>query len=454
MEMLTYKFTEDTFLYQQLYQFIKQDILSGKLIQNEKLPSKRKLSQHLNLSGTTIEIAYQQLLDEGFIYSKPQVGYFVETIATLNSAPENRIEDRQPEKKRDRPSFKIEDSHHSGFPHHLFRKYAKEAFEIEMDELLDRGHPQGEYALREQIRRYLYHSRGVNCRNEQIIIGSSTEQLFTLVTRILPEAAYQVEDPGYPLIRKVLKYENKTYLPVEVDAEGIVVDALHQTADIVHITPSHQFPTGAVLSARRRTELLKWAMKQDRYIIEDDYDSEFRYRGQPLKALQGLDTHQKVIYMSTFSKSIYPSIRVAYIVLPEPLLKKYHELKHKPNMTVPRHIQYIITRFMQSGEFERNINRTRKAYKKKLDAVLEALKPFQQEIAISGEQAGMHCVITFNYPLVKPEDVEVSLISDYAEHNQKIYKQQLILGYGGLKDGSIRNDIENLMNKLIQKKET
>ncbi|TDM00913.1 PLP-dependent aminotransferase family protein [Macrococcus carouselicus] len=454
METLTYKFTEDSFLYQQLYQFIKDDILTGRLSHDEKLPSKRKLSQHLNLSQTTIEIAYQQLQDEGFIYSKPKVGYFVETIETLNKAPENTISLISPKEETARPTFKIEDSHQTSFPYHLFRKYAKEAFESEMSELLDRGHPQGEDALREQIRRYLYHSRGVSCTNEQIIVGSSTEQLFTLVTRLLPGAVYQIEDPGYPLIRKVLHYEQKSYIPIEVDEEGIIVKSLHKKANVVHVTPSHQFPTGAVLSAKRRTELLKWTLKKDRYIIEDDYDSEFRYKGRPLKALQGLDSHQKVIYMSTFSKSIFPSIRVAYLVLPEPLMLKYHELAHKPNITVPRHIQYIIAQFMQSGEFERNINRTRKIYKKKLDIVVETLKPFEDYLTISGEQAGMHCVLEFKQPIAKPDGINISLISDYAEKNHKKYRQQLILGYGGIEDCSIKHEIQHLMNKIIQKKET
>ncbi|TDM12046.1 PLP-dependent aminotransferase family protein [Macrococcus lamae] len=452
--MLTYKFTEDTFLYQQLYQFIKDDILSGRLSHDEKLPSKRKLSQHLNLSQTTIEIAYQQLQDEGFIYSKPKVGYFVEAIETLNKAPENKMSFTSPKPATAKQSFKIEDSHHTSFPYHLFRKYAKEAFEAEMDGLLERGHIQGDDALREQIRRYLYHSRGVNCTNEQIIIGSSTEQLFTLVTRLLHDATYQIEDPGYPLIRKVLNYEQKPYIPIEVDDEGIVVKALHHQANVVHVTPSHQFPTGAVLSARRRTELLKWAIEEDRYIIEDDYDSEFRYKGRPLKALQGLDSHQKVIYMSTFSKSIFPSIRVAYLVLPDALMDKYHKLDDKPNITVPRHMQYMITQFMQSGEFERNINRTRKLYKKKLDIVLDALKPFDGQISISGEQAGMHCVLSFNETISKPEDIDINLISDYAEQKQQKYHHQLILGYGGIEEHLIKESIYTLLKKIIQKKET
>ncbi|GGB11253.1 GntR family transcriptional regulator [Macrococcus hajekii] len=452
--MLTYKFDKDQFLYQQLYQFIKEDILTGQLVRNEKLPSKRKLGQHLNLSQTTIEIAYQQLLDEGFIYSKPQVGYFVEAIETINLAPENKVAPSIQEDKVIKQSFTIENSHYPVFPNHLFRKYAKEAFEMEMSHLLERGHPQGEPELRNQIRRYLYHSRGVNCSNEQIIIGSSTEQLFTLITRLLPHAVYQIEDPGYPLIRKVLKYEHKPYIPAEIDEEGIVVEALHHEANVVHVTPSHQFPTGAVLSAKRRTELLKWSMKKNHYIIEDDYDSEFRYKGQPLKALQGLDTHQKVIYMSTFSKSIFPSIRVAYLVLPEPLLRQYNELQHKPNLTVPRHIQYLITRFMQSGEFERNINRTRKRYKKKLDLVLETLQPYADTISISGDQAGMHCVLNFPYDFTLPENIEINRISDYTEHSQKKYHRQLILGFGGIEDHLIHHRVTHLLNQLIQKKET
>ncbi|MCE4957923.1 PLP-dependent aminotransferase family protein [Macrococcoides caseolyticum] len=445
MEMLTYRFEESEFLYTQLYRFIKEDILSGKLLFNEKLPSKRKLSRHLNLSLTTVEIAYQQLLDEGYIYSKSKVGYFVEDIQTINLVPGSSTEIVKKEIQRDKTSFKIEDSHIKTFPFQKFRKYARDAFEAEQFELLERGNIQGELSLRNEIRRYLYHSRGVNCNNEQIIVGSSTEQLFTLLTRILGKRKYYIENPGYPLIKKVLRYENKDYINVSVDKDGLMADTLNNEGSVVHVTPSHQFPTGVVLSAKRRTEILKWADEGDRYIIEDDYDSEFRYKGRPLKALQGMSSNDRVIYMSTFSKSIFPSIRVAYMVLPKNLLDNYFTLENKPNNTVPKHIQFMITAFLKDGEFERNINRMRKIYKKKLEMSLEAIEKYLEEYNIYGSDAGMHFVLeTINKLNLK--DIEINTIQDYYEGTNPKYRYQYIIGFGSFEDDKIDTIIKELLN--------
>ncbi len=455
MELLTYPFTEDRYLYQQLYQFIKDDILTGRLTFNEKLPSKRKLSQHLGISQTTVEIAYQQLQDEGFIYSKPKVGYFVEDIKTVNSAPRNTTEDISLNEAVDRLSLTIEDSHQPKFPFQLFRKYARDAFEMEQSVLLERGDHQGEPALRNEIRRYLYHSRGVNCKNEEIIIGSSTEQLFSLLTHLLPGASYLLENPGYPTIRRVLEYEHIPYRNIHVDDEGIIVDELTGNGSIVHVTPSHQFPTGAVLSAGRRTELLAWAAADEaHYIIEDDYDSEFRYKGRPLKALQGMDSSEKVIYMSTFSKSIFPSIRIAYMVLPPLLLQRYRQLPHKPSITVPRHMQYIVTQFMQDGEFERNINRMRKIYKRKLELTLAALEPYKERINIRGEYAGMHFIVEVKgadtiSDKIKQLDVKVNMLSDYMDEDKNEAYNHFVLGFGGLEDHDIEKVMTSLMTELL-----
>ncbi|WP_414054695.1 PLP-dependent aminotransferase family protein [Macrococcus equi] len=445
MEMLTYRFSQDKFLYTQLYQLIKEDILNGKLLFNEKLPSKRKLSSHLNLSITTIEIAYQQLLDEGYIYSKPKVGFFVEDIQSINMIPATTQETFEQQEHREKISFKIEDSHLKSFPFQKFRKYARDAFEVEQIGLLERGDIQGEESLRNEIRRYLYHSRGVNCSNEQIIVGSSTEQLFTLLTRILGNRKYYIENPGYPLIKKVLKYEGRDYINVNVDEDGIIANELLDAASVVHVTPSHQFPTGVVLKSKRRIELLKWAEAGNRYIIEDDYDSEFRYKGRPLKALQGMSTGDKVIYMSTFSKSIFPGIRVAYMVLPKLLLEKYFTLENKPNNTVPRHMQFMITEFLKDGEFERNINRMRKIYKKKLDLTLEAFAKHFPHCKIHGTEAGMHFVLETTERL-NTKDYHINTLLDYYEGSHTEYSNQYIIGFGSFEDDKIEKIIKALLN--------
>lgn len=443
--MLTYRFLDSEYLYTQLYQFIKEDILSGKMQFNEKLPSKRMLSNHLNLSLTTIEIAYQQLLDEGYIYSKPKVGFFVEDIQTIHKIPKSTVDFEDNDKLSEKISLKIEDSHIKSFPFQKFRKYARDAFETEQFDLLERGDIQGELCLRNEIRRYLYHSRGVNCSNEQIIVGSSTEQLFTLLTRILGDRKYYIENPGYPLIKKVLKYENRDYIKMNVDAEGIIASQLRDQGSVVHVTPSHQFPTGVVLSAKRRIELLKWADNGDRFIIEDDYDSEFRYKGRPLKALQGMSANDKVIYMSTFSKSIFPSIRVAYMVLPKLLLEKYFTLENKPNNTVPKHMQFMITEFLKDGEFERNINRMRKIYKKKLELTLDLISEHFDDYTIHGSDAGMHFVLETHEKL-NTRGININTIQDYYEGSDKKYRNQYIIGFGSFEDDKIEAIIKSLLN--------
>lgn len=444
MEILTYKFSDQKYLYTQLYENIKREILSGKLKYKEKLPSKRKLSTHLNLSGTTIEIAYQQLLDEGYIYSVPKVGFFVEDIQTINIAPESKSDMPNHHHKQRQLSLKIEDSHIKSFPFHKFRKYARDAFEQEQYHLLELGDVQGEEILRNEIRRYLYHSRGVNCENYQIIIGSSTEQLFTLLTKILGNSSYILENPGYPLIRKVLQSEHKDYQYIDVDEEGLIVSSLPEDIEIVHVTPSHQFPTGVVLSAKRRTELINWSkQKQNRYIIEDDYDSEFRYKGRPLAALQGM-SNDCVIYMSTFSKSIYPSIRCAYLVLPDKLLKLYKAMS-KPNNTVPRHIQYMIAAFMKDGEFERNINRMRKEYKKKLELVLQSVRETFKQSNITGSDAGMHFVLETK-EIINKDSIAINTIDDYYSGEKTSYKNKYIIGFGSIEDDEISSIIKRLKN--------
>ena len=326
-------------LYEQLYLKLKQAIIQKEIAFGTKLPSKRALGDFLNISQTTIELAYGQLLAEGYIMSKPRVGYFVEAIDELpyveKVVPKTTTEAEQPLTFRyDFSPSKIDED---GFPFRLWRKYAKDLYDESAKYLLQPGHPQGEHVLRVEIARYLYESRGIYCVPEQIVIGSGTEQLLPMILRLFDEnAQFALENPGYSAILKA-HLQNRA-IPISVDEDGLIVDELEKSqANLVYITPSHQFPTGAVLSATRRTQLLKWATKQpSRYIIEDDYDSEFRYIGKPIPALQGLDKGDRVIYMSTFSKSIMPSLRVAYLVLPLSLLPKYKEVFSYYSATVPR----------------------------------------------------------------------------------------------------------------------
>ncbi len=467
MEMLVIELDkkEEIPLYEQIYEQIRIDITEGKLPIGMKLPSKRKLGEFLAVSQTTIEQAYAQLLAEGFISSIPRKGFYVQAIEELAYVEPTY----QPSKssltkeKCVTIDFSPGDIDMDSFPFALWRKYAKEVIDESSKSLLLLGDPHGDLEIRREIARYLYHSRGVDCTPEQIIIGSGTEQLMPLVIRLLGEhATYAIEDPGYPLTHHVFFHNDRQAIPIKVDEEGIDVQALQQAeANVVYVTPSHQFPTGTVLSAARRTALLNWASShEDHFIIEDDYDSEFRYAGRPIPALQGMDKGDNVIYLSTFSKSLMPSLRIAYMVLPQVLLKRYREAFIHYSSTVPRLDQHILAGFMADGHFSRHLNKMRKTYRRKLHTLTEALLPYAPRVSFSGEEAGMHIIVTVHTTLS-----EEKLSQKATEAGIRIYglnkyrtspvdqEPSFLIGFGGLSTETIKTAIEKLMAVWSIKKE-
>ena len=454
--------TKKQSLYISLYEKLKKQIIEGVYESNDKFPSKRQLSEHLSLSHTTIEHAYQLLLDEGFIYSKPRSGYYVSEIQSLpvtNSYPEisDILEtDKATQENTYQYQFNLAEIDAKHFPSHLFKKYAKEVFEEDQLALLSKGSVQGEFNLRQQISHYLFNSRGVSCHLDQIIIGSSTEQLLNMVTDLLKDSSFIIEQPSYPPIKHVLDKHRISYTQARVEKDGINIDEVFQkNNDILYITPSHQFPTGYVMSLKKRTQLIKWAQqKKERYIIEDDYDSEFRYFGKPIPALQSLDTKGKVIYISTFSKSLYPSCRIAYIVLPQNLMNKYNNQKYKEGNTVPVHIQHMVAQFMISGKFERHLNKMRKIYRDKLDYILKRLKPYNTQIKTEGALTGMHFTITVNNGLSMKQCLKnakknnLKLKPYHYENYSKAYPK-FILGFGGIKKEELEDHVNALIHSLV-----
>ncbi|MFY3791603.1 PLP-dependent aminotransferase family protein [Ureibacillus sp. MALMAid1270] len=460
MDMLIFELerNSDKPLYEQLYVGIKNAIISKRIEVGTKLPSKRKLADFLNISQTTIEIAYAQLLAEGYIISVPRVGYFVETIDDLPYV-ENET-NLEPVPLVIKQSFEIDFNPGTidldGFPFTTWRKYAKLLIDEHNKDLLLTGHPQGEYELRVEIAKYLYQSRGVVCSPEQIVIGSGTEQLLPMIIRLLNSNEFAIENPGYKTVNRIIKHTGRTVFPIQVDEEGIRISDLEQTtANVVYVTPSHQFPTGAVLSATRRSQLLNWAAQHsDRFIIEDDYDSEFRYLGKPIPSLQGLDNNDKVIYMSTFTKSLMPSLRVAYFVLPKSLLSTYHNTFTYYTSTVPRFDQHILANFMKDGHFAKHLNRMRKLYKKKHEHMTEVIERHYPTLSISGEYAGMNIVLSVPHDLSEQQlkekasnhGIGVYPISDYMISPIEYNVPQFLLGFGGLNFDGIENAIHKLMS--------
>ncbi len=302
-------------------------------------------------------------------------------------------------------------------------------------------HPQGDHALRENIAGYLHEFRGVHCSAEQIVIGAGTEYLLGMIVQIIgKESVYAVENPGYRKTYQVLKSFDASVVLVGLDQEGLSVEQLKKTpASIAYVTPSHHFPLGIVMPINRRLQLLKWAnIKDGRYIIEDDYDSEFRFSGRPIPALQGMD-EDRVIYISTFSKSLAPSIRVSYMVLPEKLLEKYRLGFSFYSSTVSRFEQFILLRFIEGNHFERHLNRMRNLYKGRRDTLVEQVKMrFGNLIEITGENAGLHLLLTYHGKLTERDlvrraaqaGVKVYGLSEYdIEPAGSLPKNTVILGY-------------------------
>ncbi|TQR16581.1 PLP-dependent aminotransferase family protein [Psychrobacillus vulpis] len=446
-------------IYEQLYSEIKDAIINGAIKEGEKLPSKRNLAEYLAVSQTTIEFAYSQLVAEGFISSEARKGYYVQSLEELALIEQEAPIFTQEEKITDVISIdfspgKIDTE---SFPFAIWRKYAKEIVSEVNKDFLQLGHPQGDYILRQQISAYLYQSRGVKCTAEQIILGSGTEQLMPLIIRLLgQEAIYGIENPGYPLTHHLFLDDSQKSVPIPVDAEGILVSQLEETnATVMYVTPSHQFPTGAVLSATRRSQLLSWAYQQDnRYIIEDDYDSEFRYTGRPIPSLQGIDQNQRVIYLSTFSKSLMPSLRIAYAVLPKSLITLYKQKYSYYAATVPRMDQHLLAKFMEDGYFAKHLNKMRKIYKRKLEIVTKTIAKFNPIVTISGEQAGMHLLLTIQTSkseeelvlLAKQAGIRVYGLREYVTGGlDSLTEPKIVLGFGGLEANDIQTSITTLI---------
>lgn len=446
-------------LYEQIYTYIKNDIQSGKIKYGDKLPSTRALAKHLEVSRSTVELAYEQLLAEGYVEAQACRGFFVAKIDDLYQW--KQLKETVPIKEEKKETEYIYDFTPNGidlnsFPYRIWRKLAKDVLADDKTELFKTGDSQGEYELRNTLCQYLYQSRGVNCEPEQIIVGAGNDYLLMLLQMILgTDYRIAFENPTYRQAYRLfqqLSYETAT---VEMDSKGMRVDELRKIqADIAYVMPSHQYPLGIVMPIQRRMELLRWASeKEGRYIIEDDYDSEFRYKGKPIPALQGYDRSNKVIYIGTFSKSIAPAIRVSYLVLPKPLLEIYREKGRFLNSTVSRVDQQIIQRFIGEGYYERHLNKMRGLYKSRHDVMISSLKSLLKKCKISGANAGVHLLLTFPSEVSEAELIErakemrikVYGLSAYDVCTEKKLNPTILLGYANMQEEEIKEGIRQLI---------
>ena len=466
--MLTYSFADlgSDSLYEHLYKCIKNDILNGVLTIGEKLPSKRNFAKNLNISTITVENAYAQLMAEGYIYSLPKKGYFVADISTsvlenttntffpATDAPVTEVPVTQKPYFADFVSNSITADN---FPFSIWAKIIREVISEECDALMTNPPAGGIPELRNAIAQYLFQFRGMKVDPAQIIIGAGTEYLYGLLIQLLGNNnTFGVEDPGYRKIAQIYNSHQANCKHIPLDNYGVELDALEESgADIIHISPSHHYPTGIVTPISRRYELLGWASKSSsRYIIEDDYDCEFRLQGKPIPSLQSIDVMEKVIYINTFSKSLASTIRISYMVLPHHLLERFYRQLGFYSCTVSNFEQYTLAHFISQGYFEKHINRTRNFYKTQRDTLLNCIKnsPLASRSTIMEEDAGLHFLLKLDTKLsdedliekAKQAGLHIACLSKYYYNPQKNMEHTLVMNYSGLEPEKIPEAVHRL----------
>ena len=399
--MITYTFTNtgSDSLYEYLYKCIKNDILQGTIKAGEKLPSKRTFAKNLGISVITVENAYEQLIAEGYIYSIPKKGFYV-TDLKKEVETEKKTVTREMVPITGGESgyfadFTSNQTQSELFPFTVWTRMIREVLGENQIQLMTNPPCGGIYPLREAIAKYLKEFRDMTVLPEQIIIGAGTEYLYGLLIQLLGrEKVYAVENPGYRKIAKIYRSWKVACEYIDMDEEGVRIEELQRKqVDILHISPSHHYPTGIVMPVSRRYELLGWASKSSRhYIIEDDYDSELRLGGQPIPTMQSIDVSDRVIYINTFTKTLASTVRISYMILPPPLLEQFYERLSFYSCSVSNFEQYTLGKFIEEGFFEKHINRLRNHYHKKRDALLTAIRNSRLGdcVCISGEEAGVH----------------------------------------------------------------
>lgn len=476
-------------LHQQLYEELRQAILNGRLLPRQKIPSTRSLAQSLGVSRTTVTQSYDQLLSEGYLESIVGSGTYVcaqipddllhsdpvtqdspptpapiklsgygdrlhQTPFSLQSSPEHPISFRYGQ-----PAL-----HH--FPVALWRKLLSRYCMASSNWLDYATDFQGYQPLRQAIAQYLARARAVRCDPDQIILTNGTQQALDLVMRLLmnPGDRIAVEDPGYLSARRVFLSHGAELVPIPVDESGLLVNKLayftSESLRLVYITPSHQFPTGSTLSLPRRLELLAWAQHHRALILEDDYDSEYRYGDRPIPALQGLDRHHSVIYIGTFSKVLFPSLRIGYLVVPPSLVPLFAQAKWLCDRQLPLLDQQVLTEFIEAGHLESHIRKMRSHYDQLRQTLVHSLREhFGETAQIFGEKAGIHLMVRLQTQwsdveiMERAAQVGVGMMSAQPSYIQtgepplaaaRSGRGEFILGYGELEEAQIAEGIARL----------
>jgi len=459
--MLTYDFDNiDCPLYEYIYKCIKTDIQNGVLSPGEKLPSKRTFASNNGISTITIQNAYDQLISEGYIYTLPKKGYYVANINRMvsNKTELDVVRDIHiPENVLFKCDFSANGTNSDNFPFSVWSRISRDVISNNKDDLMKIPPVCGVRELREAIANHLKSFRGMLVDPNQIIVGAGTEYLYGYITELLGnDKVYAIENPGYRKLFSIYKQRNVTCKFADMDDCGVIPGELEKNkADVAHICPNHHFPTGITMPASRRYEILAWAnCKDGRYIIEDDYDSEFRTSGKPISTLYSIDACEKVIYMNTFSKSLSPTIRVSYMVLPTHLANEFYQKMSFYSCAVSNFEQYTLAQFISEGYFEKHINRMRLYYSKKRKRIIDLIEKsdLSKKCQIIENDAGLHFLINFKTNLsdsdierkLEKKNIKIRALSDYYFDNKDDREHLFIVNYSNVDEKSVELAVKTI----------
>lgn len=453
-------------LYLQIYEQLKEKIISGQISEGSKLYSTRTLSATLNVSRNTVEIAYLQLCSEGYVYSKAGSGFIVEKLdstilSKLKKEDFNNIEGH----KKILPEASYNDNYNydfqygilsaPDFPLRLWKRISNKCLaSISAENMTSYNASKGELDLQIEIMKYLNKSRGVSCNPEQVIVASGIEYCLSLLCQLFREDLIALEDPGYIGAKNIFINNGYNVIPISLEKDGINLEELENSpAKIVYVTPSHQFPTGSVMPIQKRLKLLDWAIRKNGVIIEDDYDGDLRYNSRPIPSIQSIDSKETVIYIGTFSKALSPSLRLNYMVLPQSWLERYDKLFNRYQSSVPIIQQKIIQQFMHLGHWDRHLRKISLSNKRKHDMLIHTIQELMgDKVTIHGKNAGLHILLEFNNGLCEEElikraknhGVKVSPVSIFWMKPDEYPNNMVLLGFGGMSESDIVEGIKIL----------
>ena len=402
-------------LYLQLYGYIRNAVLAGDIQPGEKLPSLRKAAKDLRLSVTTVEQAYSQLAVEGYISSRPQSGYYASSIPQENrqdftkgrgteEIPVNPFEiNKYSLSYLDDESLKNTYFDPACFDFTKWKKCVNRVLNDYSDFLLVEGDPRGEAPLRYEISKYIYQARGVRCQPDQIVIGAGTQQLMGLLCTLLSRMGIEYaafEEPGYLPVREIFRDRGFKMTAVPLDKDGILIERLPANIkSAAYVSPSNQFPTGAVMPVARCYDLLDWAKQNESVIIEDDYNSELRYLGKASPSLQGLGDNRSVVYLGSFSSTLFPSIKISYVVLPLPMMELFSDMLGVYTQTCSKMEQLTLALYMEKGAYQTNIKRLRSLYAQKMQLATACLKKrLKGRVSVLSNSSGLHMLLSLALP--------------------------------------------------------